>query len=197
MKILLLRYRLFFIIGIPFLFFVLFTLLILLPLNNTQSPPVPAPTPSTSITPNTTGFSQEDVREGNEESVEERPGLLSKEALPDNNFKYTYRSPVENRPHIIIAEDEYTIVFQRMVTNPRFPVKITDYTDVDGPPKWIFKGSVFYGPDAQTYVYPELGLAFIADPRSEEVFEQHLFDRTTVEDYVRRFGEDIPANPEP
>lgn len=178
---------------IPFLFF-LIALLTLFPYNEIQTPPIQTPAP-TSIPNSISSPSPDNIKEGGEDSVEARLGRLSKETLPDKTFKYSFKSAIDGRPNVIIAKNEYEIVFQSMVTNPRFPVKITDYTDIDGPAKWVFKGSNFYGPDAQTHIYPERGLAFIAQPKTGEVLEQHFFDSMKVEDYVKKYGEDIPTQP--
>jgi hypothetical protein len=193
MKNILIKYRLIIIVVIPFLFF-LISLLVLLPYNKTQPAPIQIPNP-TGIPDFLLRPSPDNIKEEGEDSVEERPGRLSKDALPDKTFKYNFKSSINGRPNVIIARNEYTIVFQSMVTNPRFPVKITDYTDIDGPAKWVFKGSVFYGPEFQTYIYPEKGLAFIANPKTGEVLEQHLFDSMKVEEYIKKYGEDIPAQP--
>ncbi|HUQ85565.1 MAG TPA: hypothetical protein VM077_04530 [Candidatus Limnocylindrales bacterium] len=158
------------------------------------------PTPSTSpknsppfVIPNKT--LSEDRPESIEESLDEMPSIQSKEILPDKTIKYTFVSKVPTRPNIIYAKNTHDVQFQRSVISPGYPVKITDYTDSYGPAKWIFKGSIFYGPEAQTYIYPELGIAFIAKPSRDEVLEYHLFSPMKVEEYVKKYGEDIPAQP--
>lgn len=193
----LIKYKWIIIPGIPFLFFVLTALLFIVP----RSPSSQNTNESVKITPTVSmpgfisGNRDNDFGEDGEESIEARPGIQTKEPLPDGTVKYILDSPISNRPNIIIAKDEHDVRFQRSVTLPDFPVKITDYTDQFGQAKWIFKGSVFYGPDTNSYLYPDIGLAFIANPKTGNVLEQHLFDSTKVEEYVKKYGDDIPDQP--
>jgi hypothetical protein len=175
------------------MFFTLITLLIMTPGSNQTQPdefsfttytPSPSTTQNNKIT--------DDVREGNEESVEERPGRMSKEALPDGTTRYTFASSNPARPNIIISKGAEDILFQRTIMPPTIPTKISDYTQSYGAATWIFKGSVFYGAGAQTHVYPELGFGFIGNPTTGEVFEQHVFTPLKIEEYVKNYGDDIP-----
>lgn len=192
----LVRYKWIIIPGVPLLFFALMSFFIFTPESNnslnidlTGTPIIQQPTIS-----NENKVSDEE-REGNEESVEERPGLQKKESLPDGTTRYTFESPDSERPHLIISKGTHDILFQRTLTLPNFPVKISDYTNSYGNPKWIFKGSEFYGPDAQSYIYPELGFAFIGNSKTGDVLEQHTFPPMRVEDYVSKYGDDIPSQP--
>jgi hypothetical protein len=193
-KTLFVKFKWLIILGIPLLFFII-VISYFLTSNNLEEAingVNPRITPASNISGNKIS---DEVREGNEESIDERPGIIKRETLPDKTTLYTFNSKNPTRPHIIIAKDGHDIFFQRTVTNPRFPVKITDYTESYGPAKWIFKGSNFYGPLFQSYIYPELGFAFIGNPTSGEVMEQHVFPPTKVEDYVSKYGDDIPAQP--
>lgn len=160
-----------------------------LPQNATPSPAQELSKPSSNIT-------NGEIAEGNEESLENRPGLQKTERLQDGSVKNYYTSPVSNRPNIIVSKGPNEILFQRSVTDPSFPVKITDYIYVYGSAKWIFKGSKFYGSQAQTHVYPDSGIAFIARPQTGEVLEQHIFQPMLIDDYVKKYGDDI-QNPTP
>jgi hypothetical protein len=201
-KYFLIKYRRFIIPFVPVVFFLSFLSLTLAP--SPEEEPLPAATPAITQTPREnpniplhTGLEKE-ARDGEiTEPLENFEGLEKKETLPDGTLKYTYSSPVRNRPNIIIARENEEAIFQSSVTHPDFPVKITNYTNRYGAPKWVFKGSNFYGKDVQTFIYPELGIAFIANPNTQDVFEQHLFESMSVEEYVRKYGDDIPANPEP
>lgn len=191
------KYRIIIIPLVPILF-IIFMLYIVF-----YSPEIQQPRPQQNTTnPNINApFSQPKLNEADtiveniEEPLENRPGLQKTESLTDGTTKLSYQSAVADRPNVIITSGGENVPFQRSVTDPEFPVKITDYTDIHGPAKWIFKGSEFYGPLAQTHIYPGLGIAFIADPKIGEVFEQHVFTPVDIEEYLKNYGDDIPVQP--
>lgn len=195
MKNILIKYKWIIIPVIPLLFFVIMITLLFSSNENIESlspQPTINPTANPSPLPNSSNINTREEMEGN---VEKRPGLLSKETLPDSTTRYMFTSQNKDRPNIIIAKGTEEIMFQRAITPPQFPVKITSYTKVHGNAKWIFKGSEFYGLEAQSYVYPDLGFAFIGNLKTGEVLELHTFQPMRVEDYVSKYGDDIPAQP--
>ncbi len=197
MKNILFKYRWIIIPIIPLLFFVIMVTLIFSSNESNQfSSPQPKVNPTTnpypSALPNSSNIKMREEMEGD---VEKRPGLLNKENLPDNTTRYTFTSQNSDRSNIIIVKGTEEILFQRAITPPQFPVKITNYTNVHGSAKWIFKGSNFYGSEAQTYIYPDLGFAYIGNPKTNGVLELHTFQPTTVEEYVSKYGDDILAQP--
>src|SRR3989344_9238960 len=84
-------------------------------------------------TPNNTTPLNSNADEANEESLEARPGLQKKETLLDGTVKNYFTSSVATRPNIIITKGSEEILFQSSVTDPAFPVKISDYTESYGP----------------------------------------------------------------
>lgn len=129
--------------------------------------------------------------EGNEESLDSRSGLLRKEPQDDGTIKNFFASAIPNRPNLIVSDKNDEILFQRSVTDPQNPIKITDYTDNYGQAKQILNGSYYYGPGAKTYIYEDLELAFIANPQTGEVYEQHIFPGLSTKEYIEEYGEDI------
>ncbi len=195
MKNILIKYKWVIISLIPLLFFVIMITFIFSSNENNLSlspQPTVSPTSIPSLVPNGSNIKIREEMEGN---VEKRPGLLGKENLPDDTTKHTFTSQNPSRPNVIISKGTEEILFQRAITPPQFPVKITNYTNVYGFAKWIFKGSNFYGPDTQSYIYPELGFAFIGNPKTGDVLELHTFQSMRVEDYVEKYGDDIPDQP--
>ncbi|HSW47787.1 MAG TPA: hypothetical protein VLG67_01790 [Candidatus Saccharimonadales bacterium] len=132
---------------------------------------------------------------GNKNPLDSRPGLIKKEALQGNATKYTFNSGQADHPNIIITNSNNNIVFQSTITDPSLPIKISDYTESYGQPKFIFIGTKSYGSQSRIYIYAELGIAFIADPQTGNVLEQQVFNPTKVDDYVRNYGQDIQAQP--
>ena len=193
----LIKYKTVIIPGVPLLFFITMISFSVLP-GSSSSPAVIVPGDNSDVSPTSSQTNNDTVthpREMAEHDVEARSELQKKEDLPDNATKYYFTSPIPDRPNIIITKGRDGLLFQSSVTNPLSPIKISDYINIYGKPRWIFKGSNFYGSDAQTYIFPEDGLAFIANPKTGLVLERHNFVPTKIEDYLKEYGDDIPAYP--
>lgn len=140
----------------------------------------------------------EDIQgENNEESLENRPGLQKTENLTNGTTMLSYASHLEGRPNIIITkgDDRDNIVFQRTVTAPDFPVKITDYISIYGHAPKVYNNSRFYGPIVETHIYSDLGVAFIANPKTGDVLESQFFEPISIDGYLKNFGDDISTQP--
>jgi hypothetical protein len=196
LKELLLKYKLLILIGVPLIFFGLFIALLSSPggqvinSDNFRGPQSISPTSSIQKP------SQIDHRSESEivEPLDKFEGFQRTETLSDGALKYIYSSPRDGRQNIIITQKDKPI-FQSIVTHSRFPIRLSTITKRYGPAKWIFKGSIFYGADAQTHIYPEIGIALITRPHTNEFLEQHIFTPIKVEEYVSKYGDDIPAQP--
>lgn len=116
-----------------------------------------------------------------------------KEVLTDGSIKYTRDSGVVNRPNITITQGgEQNVVFERSVIAQKGePVLLSDYLELFGQPEKIIKGSRFYGPEAALYFYSARGLAFIANPQTNRVFEIHSFPLIDEATYIKKYGDDI------
>lgn len=121
--------------------------------------------------------------------------LQKKEVLYDGKTTYTLGSSNPQRPDLTTTDKNGAIIFKRVVIPSSSNLKLSSFIKLYGKPKWIFKGSEFYGPTIQTYIYDNYGLALIANPENDIVLEQHLFTPTKVDDYLKKYGEDIPAQP--
>jgi hypothetical protein len=197
LKKILIRYKWLILPGIPLVFFIIVMLFIVSPDNTEVFNPAVQPTIQVNSSPqiNSRSDNIDGPGEDAEESIDSRIDILQKDRLPEGTIKYTLKSLDPNRPNIIIAKNDHEILFQRSVILPKLPIKITDYTESYGQVKWVFKGSEYYGPLVNTYIYPERGIAFIANPQTKNVFEYHLFEPLKVEEYVSKYGDDIPAQP--
>lgn len=190
---------------VPFILFILTfiyisTLFITSPTENPniQVSITPASTP-TSSNP-TTSISNSPTRsnygsEIHEDSklYETNPKLNKKEELTNGIVKYTIDSSIPLRPNIIIVqgEDQGQIFERSVIPENGEKVTITEYTKLWGNPERIVKGSLFYGQDAQVYIYGSMGFAFIANPQIDKVFEIHTFGPMSADEYIRQYGEDI------
>ncbi len=121
---------------------------------------------------------------------EDLEGLQITETSSDGDTIYTSADIRPSRPNILKVRDGVT-VFNRTVRPEGFDEKITDYTDTYGAPEEMITGSRFYGPSAQIYIYASSGFAFVANPETQEVFEQYTFPPKSVTEYIKKYGEDI------
>ena len=191
------KYKLF--IAPIFIVLIFFSVLMLLfTTNNTQQTlPTPTPTsiPFVSQAPSVTEQKEEAE---NPDPVEKGTGLQSKVTLSDGTTKYTFESPVAGRPNTTITSgEENNILFERSVIpqNQNTPA-ISEYLNAYGQTNNVITGSRFYGSSAQTYIYAEKGVAFIASPQTGKVLELHTFVPTSRDNYIQKYGEDI-QNPTP
>lgn len=120
-------------------------------------------------------------------------GLQKTENLKDGNTLYTLSSSNPARPNIIIAKKNGDYALKRII----IPVKqsLSSFIKLYEKPKWIFNGSVFYGPDVQHYIYADLGFSLVANPKTDVVLEEYLFQPIKIDEYIKKYGDDIPAQP--
>lgn len=201
MKTFLIRYKLLIITLAPLLFFLTFISLLPNPGQEAQPVPTQAPTPAKTLEQivSENQIINTDIDEDRHEftNPQEIPGLESQKTLPDESIQYTYSSPVAGRPNLIIISKEGFVDFKRSVIPEDDPLFLNEFIGLYGPARWIFEGSIFYGDNTRTHIYPDYGMALKIDTQTGRILEQHTFIKTTVEEYIRKYGEDIPSIPEP
>jgi hypothetical protein len=168
-----------------------------------EEPEVPIPTPANETvsptflptqSPQSEGVGEGEQPHGETILYENSPLLEKKESFPDLSKKYSLTSSTPDRPNVIITiGEEQNQVFQRSVipqSDP--PITIPEYLEFFGQPERTIKGSHFYGPDAQIYIYAQTrGFAYIANTQTNRILELHTFAPMSVEDYTKKYGEDI------
>lgn len=117
-----------------------------------------------------------------------------------NLTKYSLRSSLDLRPNIVMT-DGNVVVFESIIVPQESAsiIKLSDYLKRYGVANKTFTGSNFYGSMANTYVFTSQGLAIIANSYTNEIYELQVFSPTTIENYVKYYGDDIktvPARPE-
>ena len=112
---------------------------------------------------------------------------FEKKQLPNGSVTYTYASDNPTRPDMIMVKDGLAI-FKRMIV---LNVTTENYVRGQGKPDYIARGSVFWGPDAITYLYFKKGIAFVASPKTNMVFEQITFQPVSPRQYKQVYGEDL------
>jgi hypothetical protein len=148
------------------------------------------PTPAFSITP----LQRVVVNQTTPQEVENSYPAENKTVLSDGSVKYTFISPLKSRPAEVIFKDNVAI-FERtiIISNPTTTglSTITEFRNQFGSAEKIIKGSSFWGRDMLTYIYPSKGFAFIANGFNDQVLELHTFKPTTIDGYIKSYGEDI------
>lgn len=134
------------------------------------------------------------------EEIEKRQDILKKENISSNVTTYTFQSSFISRPSEItftnnVASYELTR-FNRDDSNFMFP-KVAELIQKFGQPSSTTRGSSFYGYNVKTYIYPEIGLAFVAEIGSEKVYEIQTFEPTILGEYMKKYGQHIQEGGEP
>lgn len=130
------------------------------------------------------------------QEIEQKISIRTKQSLENNKTSYTIESPLITRPDQIITQNN-EVIFERvvLVKNQQEVTNISSITAKLGPPEKAFTGSKYYGHQIRTYIYASKGLAFIAatnDATNEmEIYEIQTFIPTSVENYMKEYGEDI------
>lgn len=142
---------------------------------------VDAPAPSSNIGKTTS------------EELRARPGLLSETQTSENGSEFAFDSGLYLHPDVVettdgvVSYEAVTIVPVEGVQIPR----MVDYLAKYGNPGLIVEGSKRYGPFFRTYIYPNLGFAFVGNPATDEIYEFEYFVPMTSEEYSQVYGEAI------
>lgn len=126
---------------------------------------------------------------GSTEELKKKPGLVSKELLPDGSIKHTFSSSSLARNTVVITKDD-KIVYQRIATDQSRPPKLTEFTNSYGQPEEIIDGYL-YGEGSKIYVYPRYGFSITVNPATENVLEEQIFEKTTLSEYKQKYEEDL------
>lgn len=126
-----------------------------------------------------------------DEEIAKLSGLKSKQTLPDGSTEYTFKAYSQARDNLIITKDG-KVIFERLVTVPTNLIhpKITDYTLKYGSPEATLVGSKYYGQFENFYLYPAKGVVVIGTAFTDEVDEIQVFEPTTKDDYLNKWGQD-------
>ncbi len=172
-------------------------------------PTTPGTSPIPTITPypRQTGSPQQDIKQITplkktvigqtltEAQARSLAGYRGKKEIDKTKTIFSLKSQYLSRTNEIRTGNN-VVVFERELTPASTTTpyaKISDYKKKYGEPEKIMKGSKFYGELMSTYIYANLGFAFIGNSYTDEIFEFHFFTPTTLYDYITNFGEDIDS----
>ncbi len=127
--------------------------------------------------------------------IKQLPNLIN-EQTDGNKSTFSFPAISKNRDSIIVTKDNLS-AFEREVTlQPDYSTpNLKQLTSGLGQPEKIFNGSSYYGQEYVTYIYASKGLAIVANPNTDEVFEVQQFKPTTLEDYIKQWGSDLYEYP--
>lgn len=133
------------------------------------------------------------VGQTTDEEVSKIPNAHVVEETPEGRT-YNLPSSIRSRPHEI-KTSQGVAVSERLVL-PAYPeytgyMNITDVVRRYGEPKYIIKGSDFYGDFTTRYIYPERGLFFVVNTNTNEVFELIHFKNMSTEEFNSTFPNEI------
>jgi hypothetical protein len=126
--------------------------------------------------------------------IEQAPGIKAITELPDTKKQYSFASVRVDRDNIVITQNGI-VVFSRTLTELRdhkLP-NLNEFKTVYGEPEKEIEGSRYYGRIHKTYIYASRGIAIIANPYSNEIYELHNYGPMSVDQYVQTWGEDIKS----
>ena len=195
-------------ILIIFLLCVILVLVLIRFLQSNQgssSSPLPvilfSPAPDSATNPiNTTGsqiaqFQKTQINKTSTEEFIAKNPLAQKQISDDPaTVKYSLSSNLIARPNEVLfrsnkAEFEKIVLLTDNV-NFVYP-QASQLMQSFGQPEKIIQGSKFYGSNVSTYIYPNMGLAFIAEASSGNIFEIQTFTPISLDQYLRLYGQDI------
>lgn len=162
--------------------------------------PTPYPISSQQLLPKASEIQKTTIGRTTKKEVEQLPELLEKTENTDGSSTYTFTSPLLARPERIITKND-RVIFESILT-PESPnaigyASVDDYVAQFGQPEAILQGSKFYGWHMQGYVYASKGFTLIVNPFTQEVFEIHVYQPMTTDNYVKYYGDDITPDAQP
>jgi hypothetical protein len=106
--------------------------------------------------------------------------------------EYSFPSLNLSSDNTIITNNN-TVIFEKRFTadaNFKHP-ELSYYLSLLGDPEAMIPGSKIYGTSVNYYIYAAKGVTVIGRPFSDEVEEIQQYQPTTVDDYVKLWGENI------
>lgn len=175
---------------------VLITLLLILMLigggfgSGPKSIPIPNPILMKQVSP----LQKTQIGKTSIEDVQKLPTVLNKETLPNGSVKFTLKSEVSPRNDEVIIKDKAVVLEKRSLPLNPDVIGFTSIPQMEseyGKPEKVIASTINYGPFSSTYIYASRGFAFIGNPNNNTVFELQFFSPTSVDEYIRLYGDNI------
>lgn len=127
------------------------------------------------------------------ENLKNSPDFLGCLEQPDGAIRCELRSFFPSRPNLVIIKNG-KLLFKRTITKPLVSGRLPSYGNLSsglGAAGQVQKGSRFFGPTVQTYIFASKGVTLIANPNTGEVKEVQVYPSQSISDYLSTYGEDI------
>lgn len=124
---------------------------------------------------------KEILRGWNQEAINDITTITTPTSLPSRTNKV-----VSNKQFVI-----YKRVIIPLVITESKEVTISGLKNSLGEPHQTYTGSKAYGYSMATYAYPQKGISFVANNFEDEVYEIQYFQPTTLDEFIKLYGEDI------
>lgn len=132
------------------------------------------------------------VGESTNEDIRRIPGIKDEESV-NNGLEFHFPSSLVDRDNLAITQNN-VLVYKRFIALKDVAQwespSIIAYLEKYGEPELKKKGSVYFGNFATLYLWASKGVAIIGNDFTDEVFEVHIFNPDTVENYLESWGED-------
>lgn len=131
-----------------------------------------------------------------EQEIAQISGAVLKQ-LPNGDREYSYPSEYPLWPNRIITSNGI-VIFEAIVLPENSSSSgydtLSNFITKYGEAEKVIPGSERFGEFTQYYIYAKQGIAVIAGPHDDKIYEIQKFIPTTVSNYENQFGQDILRN---
>lgn len=117
------------------------------------------------------------------------PGLEKEEASADGGRTFIFTSSILPRPNTVSTNQSGIAVFERVVTIGSTDITLSQAKSLLGEEEFLIEGSSFYGKAINTYIYSSRGVAILANPNTDDIYEIQTFQPTNVSEYINRYSD--------
>lgn len=160
-----------------------------------NTPTMPAPNQPSIIVPNPTIFSRNTlpnqkatIGQTTESQLQSIPGLIEEKPSSEGGKIFSYTSSLIDRPGIVITNHNKVAIFERGVIPSGRNLYFSEIKSTFGTEEKIIIGSS-YGKAVNTYIYASRGIAILANPYADEVYEIQRFTPMSIEKYISSFAD--------
>lgn len=114
---------------------------------------------------------------------------IQQTTLTNGETQYSYNSNTPNRPDIVIVKGGVNVFERTVMYNIPFDASVATSPD------YISKGSLFWGNNAETYIYLSKGLADVIDTTNKQIVEEIIFEPNDLKQF-QSYDTDMIGTPQ-
>ncbi len=115
---------------------------------------------------------------------------LKKEEVSIEGKTFIFTSSLISRPSSVSTDTKGKAIFERIIIPSNKPlVKMSELKSAIGEEETLINGSSFYGVAINTYIYSSRGLAVLANPYTDEIYEVQIFQPMSVSAYIKKYAD--------